>query len=160
MGSEMCIRDRVQTIFIQDFLPLSHPRKPSSKGQDFTSRFKHLFVQLKVHKALRHLISAHPFGSQTNFTPNEAFEDMSKWDWSKVRVSLVMSVPGNHEGVTKMEDFGLCRLGKVVEEEGWTCGKGEMVKAEFQVRAFVQGLRQRVEICGLRDVMMKSEKKN
>ena len=44
-----------------------------------------------------------------------------------------MSVPGNYTGFDKVDDFGLCRLGKVLNEEGWRPTQGEVVKAEFQV---------------------------
>jgi len=67
------------------------------------------------------------------FKVGEEFEDMEKWDWSRVKVRLVLSIAGNYEGVEKMRDFGLCRIGSVLEEEGWVPGKGEIVKAEYQV---------------------------
>lgn len=44
-----------------------------------------------------------------------------------------MSVPGNYDGLVRMNDFGLCRLGKVLSDEGWKPAKGEMAKTEFQV---------------------------
>ncbi len=103
-------------------------------SQDFPHRFRFLFVHLKVHKALRHLIANHPNGGQIPFRPDEGFEDMGKYDWSRVRVRLVMSVPGNYTGLNQVDDFGLCRLAKVLSDEGWRPQQGEVVKAEFQVR--------------------------
>jgi tyrosyl-DNA phosphodiesterase-1 len=87
-----------------------------------------------VHKALRYLHVNHPVGSSIPFAVGEEFEDIKKWDWSRVRVRLILSIPETYEGLGKIKDFGICRIGSVLAEEGWTPGKGEMVKAEFQVR--------------------------
>ena len=105
----------------------------NSPIHDFPHRFRFLFVHLKVHKALRHLITNHPNGSGIPFRPDEAFDDMQAYDWSRVKVRLVMSVPGSYSGVEQVDDFGLCRLGKILSEEGWKPQKGDVVKAEFQV---------------------------
>jgi len=66
-------------------------------------------------------------------SPDNGFEDMSKWDWSKIRVKLVMSIPGTYSGAEKMEELGLSRLGKVLNERGWRPRSGEVVKMEYQV---------------------------
>ncbi len=126
----------MQTIFIQDFLLRSSGSiaRPTSLFQDFSQRFRFLFVHLKVHKALRHLISNHQNGKDIPFHPGEGFEDMAKYDWSRVRVRIVMSVPGNYSGLNQVDDFGLCRLGKVLSDEGWRPRSSEVVQAEFQVR--------------------------
>ena len=50
-----------------------------------------------------------------------------------MKVRLVMSVPGNYNGVDQVDEFGLCRLGKVLSDEHWLASSGEVVKAEFQV---------------------------
>jgi len=102
-------------------------------GQDFQSQFRQLFIHLKVHKALRHLTQTHPHKAHIPFTPNSEFGDMGKWDFSRVKVRLIMSVPGGYEGYDRMDGFGLCRLGKVLGEEGWVASKGERAAAEYQV---------------------------
>jgi tyrosyl-DNA phosphodiesterase-1 len=79
------------------------------------------------------LIDQHPAGTQIPFTPKDAFEDMAKYDWSRVRVKLVMSIPGTYSGADKMDDFGICRIGKVLSEENWRPQSDEVVKAEYQV---------------------------
>ena len=124
-------------MYVQDFLPRRRPGSASlsSDLEDFPARFRYLFVHLKVHKALRHLIEKHPKGSQIPFKPADAFSDLSEYDWSRVKVKLVMSVPGTYTGADKMDDFGLSRLGKVLSENGWKPQSGEMVQAEFQVRS-------------------------
>lgn len=104
-----------------------------SQSSDFANGFRTLFVKLKVHKALRHLIEAHPMGPQITFSPANAFENVWNWDWSRVKVRLVMSVPGTYAGVENMEEYGLCRIGKILSDEGWQPQKGEVVHAEYQV---------------------------
>ena len=125
----------IQTVFVQDFLPVSPSSipYPTSLSQDFPQRFRFLFVHLKVHKALRHLIKTHPSGGQIPLHPDEGFEDMAKYDWSRVKVGLVMSVPGNYSGLNQLDEYGLCRLGKLLSDEGWRPKTGEVVQAEYQV---------------------------
>ncbi|ORX40109.1 hypothetical protein BD324DRAFT_258111 [Kockovaella imperatae] len=122
------------TIFIQDILPIKEPRETSSasvKMNDFAARFCWLFTHLKVHKAVRHLIANHERGSDIPLDPADGFECLNKWDWSKVRVQLLMSVPGTYTG-SQVDDFGLCRLGKILHQQGWVPQKNEDVKVEFQ----------------------------
>ena len=64
-------------------------------------------MHLKVHKALRYLHDRHP---QKDFIPSkvgEEFEDMKRWDWSRIKVRLVLSIPDNYEGIAKIKEFGL-----------------------------------------------------
>ena len=105
-------------------------------ARDFPVRFRYLFKHLKIHKALHFLKTEHPKGSTLPFTSREAFDDLFKWDWSKVKVKVVMSIPGTYTGADKMADFGICRIGAVVNDQGWVPRKGEMVKAEYQVGVY------------------------
>jgi tyrosyl-DNA phosphodiesterase-1 len=63
-----------------------------------------------------------------------ALDNLAHWDWSRVRVQLVMSIPGKYEGIDKMDEVGLCRLGSALASKGWRPKAGEVVKVEFQVR--------------------------
>lgn len=47
---------------------------------------------------------------------------------------LVMSVTGQYKGFPEMSEWGICRLGKVLAEEGWQPRKNERLVAEYQVR--------------------------
>lgn len=76
----------------------------------------------------------HPKGSSIPLKPDDGFDDMKKWDWSRVKVKLVMSIPGTYTGTDKIEEYGIPRLGKVLNESGWRPRAGEIVKTEFQVR--------------------------
>lgn len=44
-----------------------------------------------------------------------------------------MSVPGTYEGWEEMDRFGMCRIGRVVRDEGWRPKQGEKAVVEFQV---------------------------
>jgi len=88
---------------------------------------------MKVHKAVKHLREAHPFGARIPLDPSEALQDLSKYDFSKVRVKLVMSVPGKYTGFEQMNDFGLCRLGALLKDEKWVPPAGEKIFGEYQV---------------------------
>jgi len=120
-------------MFIQDFLPRSGPATQSPLGNDFLDRFRDLLIHMKVHKAVKHLREAHPFGGRIPLDPSEALQDLNKYDFSKVRVKLVMSVPGKYTGFEQMNDFGLCRLGALLKEEKWVPPAGEKISGEYQV---------------------------
>lgn len=112
---------------------LSSATTPDAELPDFPDQFRQLFVHLKIHKALRRLASSHPQGPQLPIAADESFSDFGKYDWSRVQVRLVLSIPGQYNGFPKMIASGICRLAKVIEEEGWVPRKGERVEAEYQV---------------------------
>ena len=86
-----------------------------------------------MHKGLKFLIEKHPAGREIPFSPTGGFEDLAKYDWSRSKVKVVMSIPGICDGYEEMQKFGLCRLGRVLKEEGWVPKKDEVVAAEYQV---------------------------
>ncbi|WVR06341.1 hypothetical protein IAU60_003372 [Kwoniella sp. DSM 27419] len=122
------------TIFVQDFLPLPSPEplRNAHSPHDFPRQFAHLFTHTRVHTALRHLIHNHPAGSSIPFKPDDAFADMARYDWSRVSVRLVLSIPGTYTGHDEVSKFGIARLGIVLNEEGWVHKAGEKLDAEFQ----------------------------
>lgn len=109
---------------------------------------------MKVHKAIRHQVEAHPTGKRIPLDPTEALQDLSEYDFSRVRVKLVMSVPGKYTGFEQMNEYGLCRLGSLLKEEQWMPSAGERIEAEYQVSRlavsrYVTGLRvTRVRLLG------------
>lgn len=123
-----------QTVFVQDFLP-QKPTQPQSStlGDEFLDRFRDLLIHMKVQKAIRHQVENHPFGKGIPLDPSEALQDLSKYDFSRVRVKLVMSVPGKYTGFEQMNEYGLCRLGNLLKEEKWVPGSGEKIEGEYQV---------------------------
>lgn len=126
-----------QTVFVQDFLPKGSSGGAKGKEKDlpdFPAQFVWLFGHLKIPKALKFLTENHPFGARIPIKHSDAsFADLSRYDWSRVKVRVVMSVAGVYKGFDKMVQFGSCRLGKVIAEEGWTAPKGERLVAEYQV---------------------------
>jgi tyrosyl-DNA phosphodiesterase-1 len=88
---------------------------------------------MKVHKALKHLQESHPGGKRIPLDPSAQLEDLSKYDFSKVRVKLVMSVPGKYTGLDAMNEYGLCRLGSAIKEAKWVPPTGEKLWGEYQV---------------------------
>lgn len=108
---------------------------PGLPGHGFPLEFKRLFLHLKLQKALRFLREHHSQRGDIPFSHEDGFAAMAKWDWSRVKVKLVMSVPGTYEGSDQMELYGICRLGKVLREQGWTPGSGDKLVAEYQVRS-------------------------
>lgn len=101
---------------------------------DFPDQFRRLFKLLKINKALAWQIRNHPQGKQIPISEDVEFSDFGKWDWSRVTVRLVMSVTGQYKGFPEMSEWGICRLGKVLAEEGWQPRKNERLVAEYQVR--------------------------
>jgi tyrosyl-DNA phosphodiesterase-1 len=132
----MCQAD-IQTVFVQDFLPkgqtLGSAAAPDSALPDFPDQFRHLFAHLKVNKALAWHIKHHPQGKGVPISDDVAFSDFKKYDWSRVQVRLLMSVAGTYTGFKDMSEYGICRLGKILAEEGWQPRKDEKVVAEYQV---------------------------
>lgn len=86
---------------------------------------------------MKYFLAEHPRGQTI---PYDSFRNFQTYfDWSRVAVRLVMSIPGNYQDssadreFTNMSKYGICRLGKVLHEEGWKPQKGERVVAEYQV---------------------------
>lgn len=110
--------------------PLDPQRNVSD---DLPWQFSRLFIHLKLHKALRFLIENHQRGAQIPFTHKDGFADMAKWDWSRVKVRLVMSVPGTYTGPAEVDQYGICRLGHILRSHKWVPQSGERLVAEYQV---------------------------
>ena len=61
--------------------------------------------------------------------PLQSINDLRmKWDWSKVKVKLVPSIAGKHEGWPNVILTGHTRLMKAVRDTGLRTGKGRAAK--------------------------------
>lgn len=122
---------------MQDFLPksqtLGSAAAPDTDLPDFPDQFRRLFAHLKVNKALSWHIKHHPQGQGVPISDSVAFSDLKKYNWSRVQVRLLMSVAGTYTGFKDMSEYGICRLGKILADEGWQPRKDEKVVAEYQV---------------------------
>lgn len=65
-------------------------------------------------------------------TPIQKLSDLRSWDFTKVKVRLVASVPAKKTG-GDFETIGHARLGKLIREAGWTAAKGKRTILECQV---------------------------
>lgn len=117
-------------MFVQDFLPLPAPvdLSPSTPSHDFALQFKELFTHIKLGRALGRFAKSQPVPLRST----DNWESMNKWDWSRVTVKLVMSIPGKWQGKDASK-YGFTRLGEVVLSSGWSVGSDERVVADFQV---------------------------
>lgn len=121
------------TVFVQDVLPNKVGHSPDWHLPDFPQQFADLFKHLKIHKGIEFMRQKHPLGKQVPISSDPSFTDFGKWDWSRVKARLVISIAGKYEGFHDMSKWGIGRLGQVVQEEGWLPGAGERVVAEYQV---------------------------
>lgn len=126
----------VQTVFVQDFLPLDTPLQELSTDDpthDLAVQFRTLFKHIGVDSALMLLSKNHPQGHRLPFSGRNNFVDLRNWDWGKVRVRTVISVSEKVSRASDMNRFGIGRLGHVLHTEGWVPGKGEKAIIEYQV---------------------------
>jgi tyrosyl-DNA phosphodiesterase-1 len=67
--------------------------------------------------------------------PLQSITDLRcKWDWSKVKVQLIPSIAGKHEGWPKVILAGHLRLMKALRDIGMRLSKGKELVLECQVR--------------------------
>lgn len=126
----------VQTVFVQDFLPLDTPLQELSTDDpthDLAVQFRTLFKHISVDSALMLLSKNHPQGHRLPFSGRNNFVDLRNWDWGKVRVRTVISVSEKVSRASDMNRFGIGRLGHVLHTEGWVPDKGEKAIIEYQV---------------------------
>ncbi|WVQ83069.1 hypothetical protein IAT38_005207 [Cryptococcus sp. DSM 104549] len=123
------------SVFVQDFMPLPQPipeLREDYLQHDLPIQFRYLFEHTRVNYAIKHHVKNHPLGSKIPFTHENDFADLKKYDWSRVRCKVVMSVSGVYQGFEEIEQFGMCRLGQLLREEKWMPQEGERVVAEYQ----------------------------
>ncbi|GLB44401.1 putative tyrosyl-DNA phosphodiesterase [Lyophyllum shimeji] len=114
-------RDMENTVWLQD-LPLRAkpiPHDPKAP-QDFPTLMQGVLHSLNVQAALRTMIiDNHPD------LPLKSIEELrTLWDWSNVKVHLVASLAGRHEGWPNVIKTGHPRIMQVVRAMGLRTGKG------------------------------------
>ena len=114
-------------VWVQDFRPLSGAAPPVKT--DFGEQWEMILDSLGLAKTFKLVNPVH-----TNL-PFTSSRDIHKWDFSKVAVRLVASIGGaSKDGWNAMEKTGMCRLSKVLRDEGWVAGQGRTLKSlEAQV---------------------------
>ncbi|KAI6134297.1 tyrosyl-DNA phosphodiesterase-domain-containing protein [Pisolithus croceorrhizus] len=118
-------RDIENAVWLQDIPPLPQSSPQDHKiTNDFPSIMEHVLRSVNARDALTNMLThAHPN------LPLQTIGDLhSKWDWSKVKVKLVPSIAGKHEGWPKVVQSGHPRLMKALRDFGLRTGKGKAAK--------------------------------
>ncbi|KAF8905618.1 tyrosyl-DNA phosphodiesterase-domain-containing protein [Mucidula mucida] len=110
-------RDIENLLWLQDIPPrptaLTHDPKYVAKLDDFPSVMQRTLHALGVKEALTITLRDHPR------LPISCIEDLRcRWDWSKVKVQLVPSIAGKHEGAKRVNSVGHVRLMKAIRNFG------------------------------------------
>ncbi|KAG6331157.1 hypothetical protein ID866_7933 [Astraeus odoratus] len=112
-------------VWLQDLPPreVQIPHDPKVMD-DFPSIMQNVLRAANVRPALASMLANdHPN------LPIQSINDLrSKWDWSKVKVKLVPSLAGRHEGWPAVVRSGHTRLMKAVRELGLRTGKGKAAR--------------------------------
>ncbi|KAG6867719.1 hypothetical protein C0993_011965 [Termitomyces sp. T159_Od127] len=125
MSADLNSLDPRQTIWLQDIPQQKETIKHDSKAsQDFPTVLQGVLHSLHVQPALRTvIIDNHPD------LPIKSIDELgTRWDWSKVKVHLVPSISGKHEGWPAVIKTGHPRLMQVVRNMGLRTGKGKTAK--------------------------------
>ncbi|KAG2363887.1 tyrosyl-DNA phosphodiesterase-domain-containing protein [Suillus spraguei] len=118
-------RDIENAVWLQDLPPRSDPISHDLKAiDDFPSIMQNVLRAVNIRPALVNMLANdHPN------LPLQTIGDLRmKWDWSKVKVKLVPSIAGKHEGWPDVIVTGHTRLMKAVRDMGLRTGKGKAAK--------------------------------
>lgn len=118
-------RDIENAVWLQDVSLRAKPIPQDHKViDDFPSIMQHVLRAVNVRDALTNMLThEHPN------LPLQAISDLrSKWDWSKVKVKLIPSIAGKHEGWPKVVQSGHPRLMKAIRDFGLRTGQGKAAK--------------------------------
>ncbi|EIW76911.1 phospholipase D nuclease [Coniophora puteana RWD-64-598 SS2] len=118
-------RDIENAVWLQDVprRPSPIPHDPKAKD-DFPSIMQNVLRSVNVRPALANMLANdHPN------LPLQTIADLrTHWDFSKVKVKLVPSIAGKHEGWPAVVQSGHPRLMKAVRDMGLRTGKGKAAK--------------------------------
>ncbi|KAG6853081.1 hypothetical protein C0991_007011 [Blastosporella zonata] len=129
-------RDMENTTWLQDVPLRAKPiRRDPKAPQDFPTVLQGMLHSVNVQPALRTMMNDnHPD------LPLKSIDELRmRWDWSKVKVHLVPSIAGKHEGWPNVIKTGHPRLMQVVRSMGLRSGKGKGSK-EIGLECQVCGL--------------------
>ncbi|KDQ55780.1 hypothetical protein JAAARDRAFT_159157 [Jaapia argillacea MUCL 33604] len=121
-------RDIENTVWVQDIPLRASPIPHDPKATDFPATFERVLKALNVRSALDIMIRTdHPN------IPFKSISDLRRlWDFSKVKVKLVASIAGKHEGWPNVIHTGHTALMKAVRDLGVRAGKEREVIVECQ----------------------------
>ncbi|KAG8970149.1 hypothetical protein FRC03_011167 [Tulasnella sp. 419] len=103
-------------------------------GSFFAEQLQGVLKALNVSPALRSVLSQSPHAASNNDCPLQTLDDLSSlWDWSRVKVRLVISLAGRWEGWKSIEQFGgHGSLSKAIREIGAVCPSDKELVLECQ----------------------------
>ncbi|KAL5498179.1 hypothetical protein ACEPAH_2309 [Sanghuangporus vaninii] len=121
-------RDIENTAWVQDVPIRQTTIRHDPKAIDFPGTLQRVLYTLNVPAALTKLLDDESFE-----LPIEALSELRmRWDWSKVRVKLVASIAGRHEGWEQVSRTGHPALMKAVQELDARPPKGKQLVLECQ----------------------------
>ncbi|KAL5525069.1 hypothetical protein ACEPAF_8938 [Sanghuangporus sanghuang] len=121
-------RDIENTAWVQDVPIRQTTIRHDPKAIDFPGTLQRVLHTLNVPAALTKLLDDESFE-----LPIEALSELRmRWDWSKVRVKLVASIAGRHEGWEHVSKTGHPALMKAVQELDARPSKGKQLVLECQ----------------------------
>lgn len=123
-----------QVCFVQDFPSAPPPIATDRTLHAVPAAFARLFSRrIPIIAGLKHLTEFHPLAHDLPLTAENGFQAYHKWDWSKVRFKMVMSMAGTWREHEEMQHHGITSLAAALRESQWVPGRGEALTAEYQV---------------------------
>ncbi|KAF9078207.1 tyrosyl-DNA phosphodiesterase-domain-containing protein [Rhodocollybia butyracea] len=131
-------RDIENAAWLQDIPPLSKPVTFDKEDKEsFQYIMKTVLDNVNVKPALSIMVQ-----QEHRDLPIQTLEDIcTRWDWSKVRVHLIPSIAGKHQGWPDVILTGHTRLMKAVRNMGFQTGKGtqgKKLELEYQASSIGQ----------------------
>ncbi|TDL27098.1 phospholipase D/nuclease [Rickenella mellea] len=121
-------RDIENTVWTQDVPLRTSPHAHDPKATDFPATLQKVLHALNVPAAL----TSHLNGDHPRLPMKFIGELRTKWDWSKVKVQLVASIAGRHEGWPEVIRTGHTALMKAVRDVNARAGRDREVVLECQ----------------------------
>lgn len=116
-------RDIENVVWLQDIPPRGTPTTNDPKADDFPSTMQRVLHGVNVRRALELMAQEHPN------LPLRKIEDLrSRWDFGKVKVLLVPSLAGKHDGWPEVTLTGHTRLMMAIRNLGLRTKKGKAAR--------------------------------
>ncbi|KAK0231472.1 tyrosyl-DNA phosphodiesterase-domain-containing protein [Armillaria fumosa] len=116
-------RDIENVVWLQDIPPRGTPIANDPKADDFPATMQRVLHGVNVRRALELMVREHPN------LPLRRIEDLrSRWDFGKVKVLLVPSLAGKHDGWSEVTLTGHTRLMMAIRNLGLRTKKGKAAR--------------------------------
>ncbi|KAK7045945.1 hypothetical protein VNI00_006940 [Paramarasmius palmivorus] len=119
-------RDIENAVWLQDLPPLS---SPCSFDRKMTAPFQYVMKRVLDSVNVKPALATMLMQDHPNLPIKNTEDICTRWDWSKVRVHLVPSIAGKHEGWPNVLLTGHTCLMKAVLDMGLRTGKGSKSKS-------------------------------